>query len=160
MKHRVLLMIVIGSLAITGRSASSAEPCVGLEWPVSGPVVAGFQPINRYEGHWGTDIGANAGTVVRAAAAGHVTFAGVVVANQTVTLDHGGGLKTSYSYLSETFVVRGQRLRPGDVVGVSGEAHGSESVHLSVRINGTYVDPVGWFGCHTYQPSRALRLVE
>ena len=160
MKQRVLLMMIIGSLAITGRSVSSAEPCVGLQWPVSGPVVAGFQPINRYEGHWGIDIEVGPGTVVRAAAPGQVTFAGVVVANQTVTLDHGGGLKTSYSYLSETSVVRGQWLRPGDVIGASGEAHGSDSVHLSVRINGTYVDPVGWFGCHTYQPRRALRLVE
>ena len=160
MKQPLMLIIMIGTLLLPGRLASSAEPCVGLQWPVSGPVVAGFRPINRYEGHWGIDLGVTPGTPVRAAAGGQVTFAGVVVANQTVTLDHGGGLKTSYSYLSETSVARGQSVRSGDVIGASGEAHGSESVHLSVRTNGTYVDPAGWFGCHPYQPSRALRLVE
>ena len=112
--------------------APAPEICVGLAAPVDGPVVAGFAPIGRWAGHWGVDFGADPGTPVRAAGAGVVSFDGTVAGNRTVTIDHGGGLKTSYSYL-ETASAGPGRVMAGSVIARSGRAHGSEALHFSVR---------------------------
>ncbi len=90
---------------------------------------------------------------------GPSSFAGVVAGNQTVTVDHGGGLRTSYSYLADVLVKRGQRVEGSTTLGTSGVAHGSEGLHFSVRVGGTYVDPLSIIGCRLSNPSKALRLV-
>ena len=140
-------------------AVSESPPCVGLAWPVSGEVIAPYAPSGRYAGHWGVDIGADSGSVVRAAAPGRVTFAGEVAGNRTVTIDHGGGLRTSYSYLNVRLVGAGSWIDAGDPVGRSGSPHAVVGLHFSVRVDGAYVDPITWLGCQTYEPTRALRLV-
>ncbi len=133
--------------------------CVGLGWPVSGPVVAAFAPVGRYAGHWGIDIAVEPGSTVRSAAAGTVTFSGTVAGNQTVTVEHGGGLKTSYSYLSERAVGRGAHLVRGAPVGSSGRAHETDALHFSVRRDGSYLDPRLFLGCQARGPGGAVYLV-
>ena len=115
--------------------------------PVPSPVGSGFAPGDGFDGHWGVDLSAPVGTPVAAPADGLVTFAGSVAGMRSVTLDHGGGLRTSVSYLSEIFVVVGQRVRSGDPIGRAGEPHGVPGVHLSARRAGTYVDPVPLLDC-------------
>ena len=147
-------------LALTPVAAVAENPqCVGLAWPVSGEVIAPYAPSGRYAGHWGIDIGTEPRSVVRAAASGRVTFAGDVAGNRTVTIDHGGGLRTSYSYLEERSVGAGSWIERGEPVGRSGSPHATSGLHFSVRVSGAYVDPLAWLGCQTYQPARALRLV-
>lgn len=114
--------------------------CAGLQTPVDGPIVEAFAPLGRYAGHWGVDFAVPIGTPVGAAAPGTVTFVGVVVGNRTVTIDHGG-LKTSYSYLVSASTRRGRVVRTGDVIGRSGYHGERPSLHLSVRVDGVYVDP-------------------
>ena len=46
----------------------------------------------------------------------------------TVTVYHGGGVRTSYSYLSTMNVDRGRVVGAGEVVGASGSDHGLEAV--------------------------------
>ncbi len=133
--------------------------CVGLNWPVAGEVIAPYAPSGRYAGHWGIDIGTESRSVVRAAGSGRVTFAGDVAGNRTVTIDHGGGLRTSYSYLDERLVRAGSWIERGETVGRSGSPHAIPGLHFSVRVSGAYVDPLAWLGCQTYEPARALRLV-
>lgn len=146
------------ALSLMGTLSAGPMPiCAGLVMPLAGEIVAPFAPIGRYEGHWGIDIAAPVGAAVHAAGPGVVTFAGSVAGRLSVTVDHGGGLRTSYSYLQWTTVGRGVRVRPGTVIGVSGDAHGAPAVHFSVRVNGRYQDPANWLRC-LRRPAVALRL--
>jgi murein DD-endopeptidase MepM/ murein hydrolase activator NlpD len=155
-----LLAVSAISFALLGSPTGDAtELCAGLARPVEGPVQRVFAPTGRYSGHWGVDWGVPEGTKVRAAGAGRVVFAGRVVGNLTLTVDHGGGLRTSYSYLSEVMVRRGDHVGESTILGTSGGGHGSPALHFSARIGPTYVDPLEILGCRLAEPSRALRLV-
>ncbi len=145
-----LIVLLLGFLSPVG--------CPHLDLPVSGPIVREFAPIGNYAGHWGIDIAAPAGTFVAAAEQGEVTFAGEVAGVLSVTVHHGGGLRTSYSYLSEILVERGQRLARGEVLGASGLDHDVAAVHFSVRVGDVYRDPAGWLGCFV-APAAGLSLV-
>jgi murein DD-endopeptidase MepM/ murein hydrolase activator NlpD len=133
--------------------------CAGLTPPVDGPALQAFAPTGRFSGHWGVDWGVPAGTDVRAAGPGRVTFAGFVAGNLTVTVDHGGGLRTSYSYLSTVVVERGEHVSESTSLGTSGAGHGSPLLHFSVRLGPTYVDPLRIVGCRLAGPAKALRLI-
>jgi len=122
--------------------------------PADGPVVRGFAPQGPYGGHWGVDVAVDPGTPVRAVAAGVVTFSGSIAGNQTVTVSHGGGVRTSYSYLSARYVTGGHRVAIGGAVGASGVDHGVAAIHFSLRVGDRYVDPLA--SCRT--PSPGLRL--
>lgn len=159
MSRFIASIFSVALLLLSGPQTVDGSRCVGLEWPVSGPMLNGFEPTGQYSGHWGIDIGAEEGTIVSAAAAGRVTFAGQVVDNQTVTVDHGGGLKTSYSFLTDRSVAAGAWVEPGGSIGLSGWSHDIAGLHFSVRLSGRYVDPLDWVGCQGYEPGRALRLV-
>jgi murein DD-endopeptidase MepM/ murein hydrolase activator NlpD len=137
-----------------------AIAAVCLSPPVDGPVIAGFAPVGRYEGHWGMDYAAEVGDSVQAPASGEVTFAGTVAGMKTVTIEPVSGFKVSLSYLSELQVRTGSQVTRGSTVGLAGAPHGTPGVHLSTRINDRYVDPAGQMGCEETDISRALRLVE
>jgi murein DD-endopeptidase MepM/ murein hydrolase activator NlpD len=143
---------------MTAVAAPPPELCVGLAAPVGGSIVAGFAPVGRWAGHWGVDFAADPGTPVRAAGSGIVSFNGTVAGNRTITIDHGGGLKTSYSYL-ETASPGVWRVVAGEVIARSGMAHGSDALHFSVRIDGVYVDPMTVLGCLPVDLTKALWLL-
>ena len=65
----------------------------------------------------------------------------------TVVIDHGNGYETSYSHLSKTNVRRGQSVRRGDIIALSGDTGLSLAPHLhyEVRYNGMRVDPIHYF---------------
>lgn len=114
-----------------------------------GPVIRDFSPLGMYAGHWGADYAMEKGSEVIAVAGGVVTFAGTIVGVQSVTVDLGGGLRASYSYLGSTFVEQGEHVHPGQVIGESGIDHGAEALHVSARVDGRYVDPTFLFECET-----------
>jgi murein DD-endopeptidase MepM/ murein hydrolase activator NlpD len=146
--------------AAAGRAAQDeGASCVGLRAPVSGHIIEPFAPIGRYEGHWGVDLSAPPGTSVRASAAGRVTFSGRVPGNSTITVDHGGGLRTSYSFLDVRTVGAGAQVDRGQHLGTSGSAHGVDAVHWSVRMGDTYRDPAQFIGCRASGPAGAVYLV-
>ncbi len=136
-----------------------AGECVRFASPVSGPVMASFAPQGRFAGHWGVDLASDPGSPVSAAFGGRVAFVGTVVGNTAVTVDHGGGVRSTVSYLESTAVVTGQRVVAGEVVGTSGTGHDVGAVHFSVRVDGEYIDPEPLLACLPVVPSRALRLV-
>jgi murein DD-endopeptidase MepM/ murein hydrolase activator NlpD len=141
------------SLALVLTLCLTAPPFVrpaaawgGWTWPVVGAVIRGFDPpLTPYgSGHRGIDIATAVGTPVHAAAAGAVSFAGPVGGELFVSIDHGGGLVSTYSWLSAVLVRTGDVVAVGDVVGVSGIGHpGSVLAHLhvGVKLDGAYVDP-------------------
>ncbi len=131
--------------------------CGLLAAPVDGPVVRAFAPQGRFGGHWGVDLTVAVGTPVAAADDGVVTFAGDVAGVASVTVNHGGGLRTSYSYLSAVDVTMGDSVLRGGLIGHSGVDHGLAVLHFSVRVGDRYVDPVLLLGC--VSPGAGLRLV-
>jgi Peptidase family M23/PGAP1-like protein len=99
-------------------------------------------------GHRGIDYGVMPGVKVRAAAAGRVTFAGPVAGTLAVSIEHQGGLQTTYSMLSEVLVSTGQEVDQGRFIGVSGHSHPGEwaGLHFGVKLDGDYVDPLSFLG--------------
>lgn len=65
----------------------------------------------------------------------------------TVVIDHGNGYETSYSHLSKINVGKGQQVRRGDIIALSGDTGLSLAPHLhyEVRNNGMRVDPIHYF---------------
>jgi murein DD-endopeptidase MepM/ murein hydrolase activator NlpD len=135
-----------------------ASSCpVSFPVPEPAPVVRSFAPAGPFAGHWGVDLAVPPGTPVRSVARGVVTFAGSVAGTRSVTVDHGGGLRTTYSYLGSISVSPGSVVA-GGVLGGSGEDHGVAALHVSVRFGSRYVDPLRVLGCRIGPPGDALGL--
>jgi murein DD-endopeptidase MepM/ murein hydrolase activator NlpD len=135
--------------ANVGAAVASPSTSGTLAWPLRGPILRGFeQPSNPYaSGHRGIDIGAPVGTPVHAAADGAVHFAGTVAGSLFISIDHDGGLQTTYSWVSEVDVLKGDRVAKGAVIALSGNGHpGSDATHLhfGAKKDGEYVDPLAY----------------
>ncbi len=156
---RIVVVVALLLVLLAVPSPVASGDCVGLEWPVEGAVVAGFAPVGRFGGHWGVDLAAPEGSTVRAAGPGVVSFSGEVAGTVAVTVDHGGGLKTTVSSVGERLVVAGTPVAAGQRIARSGVHDGRPSVHVSARIDGRYVDPLPLLGCAAAGPAGAVRLV-
>src|SRR5215831_10255378 len=118
---RRLMLAALGIvLFVAAPSARSAS--IDLVQPVAGPITRHFEPppTPHAAGHRGIDFGAPVGARVLAAAAGTVAFAGQVGGSLFVSIDHPGGLRTTYSFLSAVLVKKGQVVAQGQLVGRSG----------------------------------------
>jgi hypothetical protein len=95
--------------------------------------------------HSGLDLEAEPGTPVLASNAGTVALADTLFfAGGTVVLDHGLGLFTIYSHLSEISVSPGQRVERGRPIarsGATGRVTGPH-LHWGVRLAGARVNPL------------------
>ncbi|HET7236164.1 MAG TPA: M23 family metallopeptidase [Actinomycetota bacterium] len=128
-------------------AVTAALPPGTWSWPVHGPVLRGFDPPESPfgAGHRGIDIAVPIGTVVRAPEGAVVAFAGKVGGHLFVTLDHGGELTSTYSWLAAVQVRKGDVLARGQAFATSGPGHPGSVVphlHLGVRLAGAYVDPL------------------
>lgn len=140
---------VVGSLFLAAIPTSArAQIPVTLIPPVDAAVARLFEaPATDYgRGHRGIDYAVPTGTAVRAAAAGTVTYAGIVAGDLFVTIAHGSGLETTYSELSAISVTEGAVVEEGTWIGRSGSAHGGDSLHFGVKLEGAYVDPESFLG--------------
>jgi murein DD-endopeptidase MepM/ murein hydrolase activator NlpD len=116
-------------------------------WPVRGPVIHGFEaPAGPYgPGHRGIDIGGPFGSPVVAAQDGVVAFAGWVAGSLFLSIDHPDGIRTTYSWLSNAVVQKGDRVTKGQTVGRTGHGHPGEAaphLHFGARVGDVYVDPL------------------
>lgn len=99
--------------------------------------------------HGGVDYTTPEGTRVFATADGEVRD--VVSRNSTsgltVIIAHGNGYETSYGHLLKVNVRKGERVRRGDIIALTGNSGLSLAPHLhyEVRHNGLRVDPVHYF---------------
>ena len=152
-----LLLLVIGPWsAPTEPSAArdvlapemvAAMPLGTWPWPVTGPVIRGFDPPTSPfgAGHRGIDVAVPFGTPILAPEAGTVSFAGRVGGELFVTIDHGGGLASTYSWLSATAVRKGDVVALGQRIGSTGTGHPGSTVphlHLGMKLDGAYLNPL------------------
>lgn len=121
----------------------------GYARPLSAPVTAEFgpriHPVTGKRGmHTGIDLGASAGTPIRAIKSGVVVAAHYHTAyGNMVIVDHGGGVKSLYAHARSLNVSVGQTVNQGDVlsfVGSTGYSTGAH-LHLEIIVNGVAQNP-------------------
>jgi murein DD-endopeptidase MepM/ murein hydrolase activator NlpD len=115
-------------------------------WPVSGNLISGFGPKGGKRHNDGINIGAPAGTPVRAAEAGVVVYAGnqLRAYGNLILVLHADGWTTAYGHNGALLVGRGALVERGQViarVGASGNV-GAPQSHFELRRGATAVDPV------------------
>lgn len=102
-------------------------------------------PVSSF--HHGTDFAADEGAPVAASNSGRVAFAGPLpIRGNSVIIDHGAGVFSSYHHLLEMSVAVGQAVAKGDLVGKVGATGLATGPHLhwEIVVNGVNVDPVLW----------------
>lgn len=122
-------------------------------YPVTGEITSAFGGRTSPGGigstdHKGIDIGVAMNSDVAAADGGKVTYAGWNSGyGYMVKIDHGNGRETEYAHLNGFYVQKGQSVKKGEVIALSGSTGNSTGPHLhfGVKQNGTYVDPMIYF---------------
>jgi len=104
--------------------------------------------------HTGIDIGAGSGTDILAANDGTVITSAYNAGGYGYYLivDHGGGIVTLYAHCSKLLVKKGAKVTRGQVIAKVGSTGMSTGAHLhfEVRVNGKYVDPLGYVTAGKY----------
>jgi murein DD-endopeptidase MepM/ murein hydrolase activator NlpD len=131
--------------------ARSAEPssAAGFGWPLAPPpaVARPFEaPDSAFgPGHRGVDLVGEAGQPVLAAADGLVVHAGWLVDRAVVSVEHAGGLRTSYEPVAPA-VAAGDRVARGQVIGHLEPGHpgcaAPACLHWGLREGERYRDPL------------------
>jgi Peptidase family M23/PGAP1-like protein len=150
---RVRSIVVVLCVAMSSAPVAYAQSSRVPAWmvpPVDGALARPYlAPLGPYAaGHRGIDYSVPVGTLVRATGPGRVAFAGPVAGTQAVTVDHGGGLVSTYSSLSSILVVADETVGRGEWLGRSGAAHegAAPGLHLGMKLDGEYVDPTAYLG--------------
>ena len=96
--------------------------------------------------HYGIDIAAKQGTMIKSSASGIVTLAedDLYYTGGTVIMDHGHGISTIYSHLENVLVSVGEKINQEDIIGTVGSTGRSTGPHLDFRVNWfqTRLDPM------------------
>ncbi len=96
--------------------------------------------------HYGIDIAAKQGTMIKSSSSGIVTMAedDLYYTGGTIIMDHGHGISTIYSHLETVLVSVGDIINQGDIIGTVGSTGRSTGPHLDFRINWfqTRLDPM------------------
>jgi len=96
--------------------------------------------------HYGIDIAAKQGTMIKSSGSGTVTMAedDLYYTGGTIIMDHGHGISTIYSHLETVMVSVGDKINQGDIIGTVGSTGRSTGPHLDFRINWfqTRLDPM------------------
>ncbi|MBD1141165.1 M23 family metallopeptidase [Pelagibacterales bacterium SAG-MED39] len=96
--------------------------------------------------HYGIDIAANKGTMIKSSGSGIVTMAedDLYYTGGTIIMDHGHGVSTIYSHLENVLVSVGDQINQGDIIGTVGSTGRSTGPHLDFRLNWfqTRLDPM------------------
>ena len=139
-------------------SGSMSIDCVPAIQPVNNRqltlLAAGKKPlINPFHRtmreHHGVDYLVAEGTAVFATADGTVKSLSEKNSShgKAITIDHGNVYETSYSHLLDIRVRKGQKVKRGDIIALSGNSGLSfvPHLHYEVRYRDTRVDPVHYF---------------
>jgi murein DD-endopeptidase MepM/ murein hydrolase activator NlpD len=139
---------VVVALVLAAPRAAAGAPC--LRPPVDAPISRSFDaPACPWcAGHRGLTYAVAPGTVVQAAAAGTVTFAGTVVDTRYVVVRHADGLLATYGGLDRIVVGMGSRIVAGATLGTSGA-----ELYFGLRTGpDVYIDPAPLIGTLTVPP--------
>ncbi|WP_369334358.1 M23 family metallopeptidase, partial [Nonomuraea deserti] len=157
---RALTAVILTAtvLAVPAPAAARASPPTW-RWPLDGRprILRRFAPPPEpwLAGHRGVDLAAPAAVPVLAAGAGTVRFAGPVGGRGVVTVEHAGGLRTTYVPVTSS-LAQGQSVEQGAKLGVleSPTDHCQEPcLHWGLLRGTRYLDPLLLLG---HAPIRLL----
>jgi len=99
-------------------------------WPTTGYLTQSYWP-----GHQAVDVGVPTGTPIHVADAGYVTVSGWAGGyGNCVVVNHLNGFETLYAHMNDLRAVAGQRVQPGDLIGLAGSTGNSVGPHLHFEI--------------------------
>jgi len=128
---------VTSSAPASSVQGAAVGQALAMQWPVRGDILRRFGPVGMGERNNGINIGASAGTEVKAAAAGRVAYVGDDLVGQglTVLIVHRDGWRTVYGHLGSATVRDGAEVRAGQVIGTVGltAGDGRPSIHFETR---------------------------
>ncbi len=153
---RVLGVLCLVAIVLSGAVPADAAESGAFGWPLRPrpTVERGFDKPERnwLPGHRGVDLAGAAGQAVLAAGDGIVVFAGEVAGKPVVSVDHPGGLRTTYEPV-EAKVSVGSRVSRGTPIGTLVAGHegcpAAACLHWGARRESgahnrrEYVDPLG-----------------
>ncbi len=141
-----------------GRNKEMMAEAIPAIWPIDrrnlrgniGAFGSRRHPITgRIATHQGIDLGGRIGDPVYATGNGQVAFnnEGERGYGKQILIDHGFGYKTRYAHLSKIFVVPGEYVRRGEVIGEVGNTGRSTGPHLHYEViyRGVHIDPFNHF---------------
>jgi len=123
---------------------------VNTSWPVRGVITVEFGEIHLpYQPlHTGIDIANPQGKIgdnIIAMMPGEVTYAEEISwgYGKHIIINHGDNITTLYAHLDKIFVIKGQKIKAGEVIGQEGSTGWSTGPHLhfEVRVYGIPVNP-------------------
>ena len=140
------------NLAVKKARSSSSDKKLWQDkfsWPVDGIISTEFGAQRYVNGklqsrHSGIDIAAEKGTPIKAPADGIIKLTqDLLVTGNTVIIDHGWNLFSSYSHLNKISVKNNVKVKKGDIIGYIGSTGFSTGPHLhwAVKLNDVFVNP-------------------
>jgi murein DD-endopeptidase MepM/ murein hydrolase activator NlpD len=147
----VLAVLVLA--CISGQRDAAAEPVpvpASVLWAAPLPDAAltrrfDVLPHRYAAGHRGADLAGTPGAAVLSAGAGVVVFAGMVAGRPVVSVDHAGGLRTTYEPVSPS-VGAGQVVARGSPLGTLVAGHAgcpvAACLHWGLKRGEVYLDPL------------------
>ena len=144
MRKALLTLTLLASALFP--TAAHADAGLVLSAPVPGallrPFDGGTSPYSA--GHRGVDLAADQGEEVRSAAVGKIYFNGEVAGRPSVSVDHGNGLRTTYTPVAGS-LPEGTQVRAGEVIGhLAGPPHCDPRycLHWGLTDGTIYHDPM------------------
>ncbi len=101
--------------------------------------------------HLGVDIASTERVGVQAANTGKVVYAAYLgIYGNCIILDHGQGIFSLYSHLSQINVAVGDTVEQGKIMGLTGTSGmaGGDHLHFSMIVNGVFTMPKEWWDPH------------
>lgn len=107
-------------------------------------------PIDK-QVHLGIDLASTRRVDIKAANSGiivHADYLGIY--GNMIIIDHGQGVFSLYSHLSQINVSVGDKVEKNDIIGQSGTTGmaGGDHLHFSMLVNGVFVNPMEWIDPH------------
>ncbi|BDT96755.1 hypothetical protein IFM12275_67310 [Nocardia sputorum] len=154
--RRLFSALALGVTAIVATTpTATAGPDGRFGWPLQPrpAVLRHFdKPAQNWlPGHRGVDLAGAEGQAVLAAGAGIVVFAGTVADKPVVSIEHPGGLRTTYEPVRAE-IPAGRRVGRGTRIGTLESGHpgcATTCLHWGARVDGgrrrnrEYLDPLG-----------------
>ena len=124
---------------------------------MAGSRMAGFAEHRTYyynsteidqQVHLGIDLASTKRAEIKAANRANVVLAQYLgIYGNTIILDHGQGIFSLYSHLSQIGVADGELIEKGSVIGLSGASGmaGGDHLHFSILVNGLFTTPLEWW---------------
>ena len=134
--------VLPATAAITAPVASPGR----FAWPVDGKIVKRFGRGGIGERNDGIKIAVALDTPIKASADGTVAYVGdgIAALGGLIIVKHGGGWTSIYGHASKLLVQRGQAVKRGQTIALSGDSGFADrpEVHFELRQGRTPVDPV------------------